>query len=52
MITRLLLKLLYFFTVYKNEWKGHKFRWQKNKKSDLYRSKKVTKINDTMLINY
>ena len=32
--------------MYKNEWKGHKFRWQKNKKSDLYRNKKVTKIND------
>ena len=28
------------------------FDGKKIKKSDLYRSKKVTKINDTMLINY
>ena len=32
--------------MYKNEWKEHKFRKQKNKKSDFYKNKKVTKIDD------
>ena len=32
--------------MYKNEWKEHKFRRQKNQKSDFYENKKVTKIDD------
>ena len=32
--------------MYKNEWKEHKFRRQKNQKSDFYKNKKVTKIDD------
>ena len=31
---------------YKNEWKEHKFRRQKDKKSDFYKNKKVTNIDD------
>ena len=35
--------LLFFFTVYKNEWKEHKFI----KKSDFYnKNKKIFKIDD------
>ena len=37
---------LFSFTVYKNEWKEHKFRWQKNQKSEFYKNKKVTNIDD------
>ena len=41
-------KIFYFFlTVNKNEWKERKFRWQKNKKSNIYLNKKVVKIDDT-----
>ena len=29
-----------------NDWKERKFRWQKNKKSDFYKNKKVVKIDD------
>ena len=40
-------KIFYFFlTVNKNEWKERKFRWQKNKKSNIYLNKKVVKIDD------
>ena len=38
---------LLFFTKYKNEQKERKFWRQKNKKSDFYKNKKVTKIDDT-----
>ena len=38
--------LLFFFTVHKNEWKERKFWQQKNKKSKVYKNKKVTKIDD------
>ena len=38
--------LLFFFTVYKNEWKLHKFWRQKNKKSDFYKSKKAFQLAD------
>ena len=38
--------MLFFFTAYKNEWKEHKFWRQKNKKSDFYKNKKITKIDD------
>ena len=41
-------KIFYFFlTVNKNEWKERKFRWQKNKESNIYLNKKVVKIDDT-----
>ena len=39
-------KFYFFFTKYKNEWKERKFWRQKNKKSDFYKNKKVTKIDD------
>ena len=32
--------------MYKNEWKKHKFWQQKNKKSEFYKKKKVTKLDD------
>ena len=32
--------------MYKNEWKERKFWWQKNKKSDFYKNKKVVRIDD------
>ena len=32
--------------MYKNEWKKHKFWPQKNKKSEFYKKKKVTKLDD------
>ena len=38
--------LTFFFTKYKNEWKEHKFWSQKNKKSDFYKNKKVTSMDD------
>ena len=38
--------LLFFFTEYKNEHKEHKFWWQKNKKSEFYKNKKETSIDD------
>ena len=37
--------LLFFFTEYKNEWKQHKFRQQKNKKSDFYNNKNIKTFN-------
>ena len=46
-IPKLLKKNIYFFfTNYKNEWKERKFRRQKNKKSDFYKNKKITNIDD------
>ena len=38
--------LLFFFTVYKNEQKEHKFWRQKILKGTFYRNKKVNSIND------
>ena len=32
--------------MYNNEQQEHKFRWQKNQKSDFYKNKNVAKIND------
>ena len=31
---------------YKNGWKESKFQWQKSQKSDFYKNKRVTKIDD------
>ena len=45
-------KILVFFTKNKNEWKEHKFRRQKNQKSDFYKNKKVFKIDETDVIKY
>ena len=42
---------LLFFTKYKNEQKERKFWRQKNKKSDFYKNKKVTKIDDDTDVN-
>ena len=36
----------FFFLLYKNERKEHKFWRQKNLKSDFFKNKKVTKIDD------
>ena len=49
MYTQIIIKkfLLFFFTEYKNEWKQHKFRRQKNQKSDFYKNKKIFNINDS-----
>ena len=38
--------LLFFFNVYKNERKEHKFWRQKNQKSEFYKNKKVFQIDD------
>ena len=38
--------LLFLFTDYKNEQKQHKFRRQKNQKSDFYKNKKIFNIDD------
>ena len=38
--------LLFLFTNYKNEQKQHKFRRQKNQKSDFYKNKKIFNIDD------
>ena len=50
MYTLIIMKkfLLFFFSVYKNEWKQHKFRRQKNKKSDFgnNKNKKIFNIGD------
>ena len=35
----------FFFTVYKNEWKEHKFWRQKNQKKRLLQKKKVFRID-------
>ena len=40
------IQILFFFNVYKYEWKEHKFWRQKNKKSDFYKNKKVFQIDD------
>ena len=37
---------IFFFAMYKNEWKESKFWWQKNQKSHFYKNKKIAKIND------
>ena len=40
-------KLFYlFFIIYKNEWKEHKFWWQKNNKGKFYKSKTAFQIDD------
>ena len=39
-------KIYFFLTKYKNEWKERKCWKQKNKKSNFYKNKKVTKIDD------
>ena len=47
MYTQIIIKkLLFFFTVYKNEWKEHKFQQQKIEKSDFYKNKKIFNIDD------
>ena len=49
MYTQIIIKnfLLFFFTVYKNEWKEHKFWQQKYQKSDFYhKNKKIFNIDD------
>ena len=38
--------LLFFFTLYKNERKEHKFWRQKNQKIEFYKNKKVFQIDD------
>ena len=38
--------------MYKNEWKEHKFRRQKNKKNDIYKTKKKQRLMVLMLIKY
>ena len=40
-------KFTFFFTQYKNEREEHEFWRQRNKKSDFYENKKVTRIDDT-----
>ena len=40
-------KLLFFFTVYKNEWKKHNFWRQKNKISNFSKKIKLNTIGDT-----
>ena len=44
--------VLFFFTEYENEWKGHKFRRRKNKKSDFCNNKKIFHIDDIDVIKY
>ena len=39
-------KFAFFFAVYKNDCKEHKFWKQKNLKSDFYKNKKIAKIDD------
>ena len=39
-------KIYFFFVKYKNDWKEREFWRQKNKKSDFYKNKKVSKIDD------
>ena len=49
MYTQIIIKksLLFFFTVYKNEQKEHKFWQQKYQKSDFYnKNKKIFNIDD------
>ena len=44
--------VLFFFTEYENEWKEHKFRRQKNQKSDFCNNKKIFHIDDIDVIKY
>ena len=37
---------IFFFTVYKNEWKEHKFWWKKIKKSIFYKNKRIYSTDD------
>ena len=48
MYTLIVIKkcLLFFFNVYKNEHKEHKFWQQKNNKSDFYKNKNAFQIDD------
>ena len=39
-------KLLFFFNVYKNEEKEHKFWRKKNQKSEFYKNKKIFQRDD------
>ena len=41
-----IVTFFFFLAKYKNEWKERKFRRQKNKKSDFYKNKQVTNIDD------
>ena len=34
------------YNIYKNEWKGHKFWWQKNQKSTFYKNKTINTIEN------
>ena len=34
------------FNIYKNEWKEHKFWWQKNKESTFYKNKTINTIEN------
>ena len=46
-------KLPFFFTIYKNEWKEHKFgQQQKSKKVTSTKTKKIFNIYDTDVIKY
>ena len=38
--------LFFFFNQYKNEWKEHKFQWQKNQKSIFYKNKRIYSTDD------
>ena len=48
MYTKIIIKkfLLFFFTVYKNECREHKFWRKKNQKKRLYKNKKINIIDD------
>ena len=48
---QIIIKKLFFFSVYKNEWKEHKFWRQKNKKSNLYKKTKKTFNIDDIDVN-
>ena len=38
--------LLFLYNIYKNEWKEHKFWWQKNKKNTFYKNKTIKTIEN------
>ena len=44
-------KIYFFLNCIKNEWKEYKFWWQKIKKSDFYKNKKVFQIDETNVNN-
>ena len=48
MYTKIIIKniLLFFYNIYKNEWKEHKFWWQKNKKKHLLQNKTINTIEN------